>query len=662
MKKTILFYMITLLAVGGVSQAWWQGGGTLHSWFDVANWSEGAVPSSSATDAEILNIYGTSDWPILDNGSVNLNSCFIGGHYGHPGLLEIDTGGTLTTAGLLAIGQQDAIDPVWDPSGIENTLRVMGGSLTVNDNMAIGWKSLGNLHQTGGTITVGVPGISTVFLGVDPNGFGYMQLDGGTLQSYGTKFANRGTLDIYKGHVVVDGGTARFGDVILMGKDSSTDPNLAMIEVRNGQLNCDGGYGTGLVVGHTGDGKLVQTGGSISIVNSFNPLALTGMYLGMYEPAKGIMDMAGGTFDIGGMYLRKGTLSVNGGTVNVTSDVLLVDSPASTRTDNLGENAPTIVVNSGELNVGGNLAMGHEGDGNWTQNGGVVTVGGSFMMSVFDSSSLGLMTDGQLNADNFVAGAGYGDEAIADFEMSGGTLNTPYTGQYTGYCLVGDQGPSSAFPDGTVNVLTMSGGTINTDSMTVGRRGTGEIYMSGGVLNVDSRLWIGTFVSGVTRPDEITFTYSGYQNGLVQLGGGQINVGLDVVFPDPTDTNSEGVLDVCGGTLVMDGDRQTSVQTWINDGQLVACGGVAQVVYDYNITNTGKTTVVSSCNGIPAGDLSVDCKVDLNDFAILAGHYLEDAGVDCETYPVGDIDKNCVVNFDDLLELTATWLDNNGTM
>ncbi len=658
LSVVILFFSVFC----NFANAWWQGGGTVHNWFDSANWSEAAVPNSSVTSAEVLNLYGISDWPILNNGSVSLNYLWIGGHYGHPGIMEIANGGSLTTSGELLIGQQDAIDPLYNPSGYENMLLVSGGSLSVTRNMAIGWKSIGNYYQTNGTVTVGTSGASTIYVGADGNGVGYMELAGGTFESYGTKFANRGTLEVYNGHVIINGGTARFGNIILIGKNSNPDANQAVVEVVSGQLNCDGGYGNGLVVGQTGSGKLIQSGGTINLVNSFAPAASVGMFIGQYEPAEGFIDIrSGATFTVGGVYMRKGLFKVNGGTVNINGEIWMVD-PSSGRTDNFDVNAPEVVVNSGEMNIAGNFAVGHSGDAIYKQNGGVVNIGGSFLMSVYDGNSFGYLSNGTLNADNWDCGTGYGDAAIGYFEMSGGVVNTPYTGQLTGYYIHGDQGSNTFYPDGTTSIMKLSGGEINTDSMVVGRRGTGNLHMNGGIINVDSRLWVGTFTSGITRADEVPFVYSGYQNGYIELAGGQINIGIDIEFPAVDATDSFGKIDICGGTIVLDGDRQSSVAGWVSDGFIVACDGIAQVEYDYNIKNAGKTTIKSSCAGFPAGDLNSDCKVNFKDFVTLAENYLNDAGVGCAAYPVGDINEDCIVDLNDLRGIANSWLDDNGTV
>jgi hypothetical protein len=57
----------------------------------------------------------------------------------------------------------------------------------------------------------------------------------------------------------------------------------------------------------------------------------------------------------------------------------------------------------------------------------------------------------------------------------------------------------------------------------------------------------------------------------------------------------------------------------------------------------------------PVGDLTEDCVVNFEDFAMLADNWL----VDEYPYPVGDLTEDCVVNFEDVAEFAANWLADN---
>jgi hypothetical protein len=50
-------------------------------------------------------------------------------------------------------------------------------------------------------------------------------------------------------------------------------------------------------------------------------------------------------------------------------------------------------------------------------------------------------------------------------------------------------------------------------------------------------------------------------------------------------------LDIGGGTLILNGDQANVIDGFVSGGLLVAYGGSGTVMRDYNITNTGKTTV-----------------------------------------------------------------------
>jgi len=57
---------------------------------------------------------------------------------------------------------------------------------------------------------------------------------------------------------------------------------------------------------------------------------------------------------------------------------------------------------------------------------------------------------------------------------------------------------------------------------------------------------------------------------------------------------------------------------------LTGYGGKGTVLYDYDITNSGATTITATACARPVGDLNRDCVVDFLDFAIAASNWLVD--------------------------------------
>ncbi|MHC4216630.1 MAG: hypothetical protein ACYSWP_25060 [Planctomycetota bacterium] len=56
------------------------------------------------------------------------------------------------------------------------------------------------------------------------------------------------------------------------------------------------------------------------------------------------------------------------------------------------------------------------------------------------------------------------------------------------------------------------------------------------------------------------------------------------------------VIDVNGGTLILNGNKLAKVCELVSDGKLTGCGGPRGVVVDYGVSNPGKTTVRAECN------------------------------------------------------------------
>jgi hypothetical protein len=117
--------------------------------------------------------------------------------------------------------------------------------------------------------------------------------------------------------------------------------------------------------------------------------------------------------------------------------------------------------------------------------------------------------------------------------------------------------------------------------------GNGTLIMNGGtatLANVNAAFGIGT----------------GGGQGMVNLYGGTLNINNNIQLP-----NSGAQINLAGGTLLINGNATGNITTYTNAGKIVAYGGAGTVVFDYNITNPGQTTVTGS-NGaaVPAPAIS----------------------------------------------------------
>ena len=154
-----------------------------------------------------------------------------------------------------------------------------------------------------------------------------------------------------------------------------------------------------------------------------------------------------------------------------------------------------------------------------------------------------------------------------------GTLTT-----YNGHVKIGP----NADDTGTLYIKSGATVTIGRPDMYIGYNGNGTLDMDGGTLN-DVELHVGHDDSGT---------------GHIQLDGGTINA---ATF-DMGASGGTGTMDIEAGTLIINGDIESTIDSYVTAGDLTAYGGSGTVNVDYNITNSGKTTVTGTAPGGGAPD------------------------------------------------------------
>ena len=109
--------------------------------------------------------------------------------------------------------------------------------------------------------------------------------------------------------------------------------------------------------------------------------------------------------------------------------------------------------------------------------------------------------------------------------------------------------------------------------------GVGKIYLNGGTINVGGNFGLGW--------------YAGSQNGVAHM---YVNEGvLDLNHWDDTSSIWDGsFLDIEFGTVIIGGNRVTAVENYAAAGKLLAFGGFGTLVYDYNVSNAGRTTITAT--------------------------------------------------------------------
>jgi len=129
---------------------------------------------------------------------------------------------------------------------------------------------------------------------------------------------------------------------------------------------------------------------------------------------------------------------------------------------------------------------------------------------------------------------------------------------------------------GSVGTINMKSGAINISSwFYVGRNGYGIVNMTGGTITV------GMFCIA----DKATAI------GQVHLDGGIFTTN-DIRMR--RDVGAVGSIDVTAGTLIINGDKLSLVQEYIDNGWIAAYDGQGTLNLDYDITNEGKTTLTAT--------------------------------------------------------------------
>ena len=201
----------------------------------------------------------------------------------------------------------------------------------------------------------------------------------------------------------------------------------------------------------------------------------------------------------------------------------------------------------------------------------------------------------------------------------------------TGTINIGDAGTDVAPGMGT---LYMTGGDLYVGSLGVAGGG-GDLYdnYSAGILDM---------TSGSIDCNSINMSTIGAGDvlratGSASLKGGTINVTDDKGIIGLH--ASLGAFDIAGGTLIIEGDLadavpgvdpNAEVAWWHSLGKMTAYAGAGKLIVDYDVRNAGKTTITACLPGQPtgiAGDVDMDCDVDLDDIAALAENWLFPAGM-----------------------------------
>jgi hypothetical protein len=181
--------------------------------------------------------------------------------------------------------------------------------------------------------------------------------------------------------------------------------------------------------------------------------------------------------------------------------------------------------------------------------------------------------------------------------MTGGTITIGSSGNFEMGRWWGGGAPND------IGVLNLSGGTITVGGEldvggcdnNAGAGGNGTINMTGGTIDV----------AGALQVPKSKAT------GTVNLDGGTIEAAS-------ISMDANGTMDIEDGTLIIDGNVLSTINSYVSSGYITAYNGNGTVNRDYNVTNSGQTTVTataptpSKASGPSPANTATDVNLDTN--------------------------------------------------
>jgi fibronectin-binding autotransporter adhesin len=512
------------------------------------------------------------------------------------------SGGTIIDAGTVALGTNNALLPtgaltVTGTGGAGGTFDLAGFSQTVG-SLSDGGTNTGTITASTGASTLNVANsAANSFSGTitDNNG-----VNGATL---GITVNSTSTLTLsgsnsYNGLTTVSGGTLISAANYALGNSAAANGGLVMnpsagtatVDFTSGSPNlaslASSGAGTSLIVLGNGVANTSTTlmvgGGGQSTVFGGDITDVTGLS----GNAEGNLVVDGGTLTLTGSNTFIGTTVVTGGILVLGSTSALLDSTLNYNFQGgLVTFGNVSAATLGALEGGQNLLLSNASAGAVTltigNNGatttysGAMTAGGSV---VFAGGNVTLTGQNAYTGATTVSGGtltvgtggaiGTGVTPAGAITQTGGTVNVGSGGAINASAFTANGGVTTNLTGGLLNIsgamainsnnsdlnglLTITSGTANTNSVTIGRDGTSDgdnppalgatgdgIYVNGGLFNIATTLSVGE---------------AGGDNSTANM---RQDAGTIIVGGVTTITNDAGgrfsVLNINGGTFT-DGD------------------------------------------------------------------------------------------------------------
>ncbi|MDD5134417.1 MAG: hypothetical protein PHP01_03275 [Phycisphaerae bacterium] len=340
----------------------------------------------------------------------------------------------------------------------------------------------------------------------------------------------------------------------------------------NGTFTISGGtvnFGSTLYVGLSGTGTINMTGGTITVAST----------LGIAQNAgsTGTANLNGGSISCGSFNMTGGgSMDITTGTLIISGDVTTaingyvtggqITAYAGTGTVNVDYNTSnpgkTTVTASPPASSTQDWTNGN-GDRLWrvaaNWSGNAVPIG-SDKAAIRNDTILGPIIDSSTTAVANQVVLGDWSSTSDTLDITGGTLTT------NSWMVLG-------YSAGNNGIFTVTGGNATVgENLIVGNSGAGTVDITGGSITV-----VGTFAVAQLAGS----------TGTVLLDGGTINC---AAFTMATGS----LMDVTAGTLIVDGDYTTTINTYLGNGWITAYGGSGSLNVSFNVPNAGKTTVTAT--------------------------------------------------------------------
>lgn len=187
-----------------------------------------------------------------------------------------------------------------------------------------------------------------------------------------------------------------------------------------------------------------------------------------------------------------------------------------------------------------------------------------------------------------------------------------------------------------------------------------KMVVAGGRLDCQSHLFIGPWahnyadaIGASVEQNGGTVTVAGVFGPGVYGGRGhyQLNGGTLIANGswDMSSDGGAGSMDIAGGVFIKSGDVTGQISSETAAGRLTAFGGEGKIVFDYNVTTPGKTTVTAIAP--VQGDIDKDFDVDIADL-----HLFAEAWLNPECGSPANFDEWCKVDYRDFAGLSTNWM------